>query len=384
LGTPTGDVYIYDAGIGNWTLVASFTAGGGAGSINALFYNSGQDRLYIGGLFDTCSANTFNNVCYIQNPNTSPAIPNVLLLSGDNGFNAQCNAITGESPADFVYFGGSFTQTFSSSLTLNYFGIYEQSTAIMTPTNGNSGDGFDNSVNNLDIIPGGGYVCATGFFTTFTSGGTPNTSPYCIIFTISGNAVSSVSLFDGGLGSLTTAIGGFDLIDNNGTYFYVGINQIYTNASYTINYLMELDLAGNPTPVGANAFNQTVTSFFYNYPSGYVDAVTTAGGSCNYYQAGTLYATLPSSNNYFVFQFENTGQTYFNLQGVGTQWAFTGSIANQFTLSSGRTIKYVGNTYTGGVNVPNPELGYNLLLNWNGSFYIVVGTPQSVGAWSYF
>ena len=46
-------------------------------------------------------------------------------------------------------------------------------------------------------------------------------------------------------------------------------------------------------------------------------------------------------------------------------------------------LDYLGGTICAtSVNNPSPQIGQNLLLNWNGSYYIIVGTPQ--GTWTFF
>jgi hypothetical protein len=380
-----GDVYMYDGT--NWTLVASFT--GNAGSIHALFYNSQNDRLYIGGSFTDCSypsaVPNLNNVCYIQSPSTTPTIPTQMVWSGgfDAGFNNSCNAIAGEGSNDYVYFGGNFNYTFNNVIQLQYFGCYQQSTNTITAINNNPGDGFGNNVYNLNYIPGSSYMCATGGFVTLTSGGVGFTSPYCITFQISTNVVNTVNILDGGATSLSTDIQGYDLIANNGTDFFVGIGyNTYNNGIDVINYLMVLTTNATSSTNGSNLYSDIIGSFFYNASAGYVEAVR-ANAPYTYFLSGSPYAVIPFQP--FLFRFQGSGLSYFNKQSDGTQWAFSGSNTNQFPLSGGRTIKYSGVTFSGGVNVlVTPEIGYNLLLNWNGSYYIVVGTPQSVGAWTFF
>ncbi len=384
LGTPNGDVYMYDGA--NWTLVASFT--GTAGTINALFYNSPNDRLYIGGSFTDCTypsaVPNLNNVCYIQTPSTTPTIPTQMVWAGGTnaGFNAQCNAIAGDGTGDYVYFGGNFNYTTGNVIQLQYFGCYQESTNTIVPINNQLGDGFDNQVYNLNYIAGSQVMCATGDFTTLVSGGGSFISQYCITFTISNNVVSAINILDGATTSLSSSIQGYDLIDNNGSNFFVGLgNQSYYNGANTINYLMNLSASAISGTDGANLYSDAIGSFFFNSSAGYVEAVT--AGSYTFFQNGSPYAVIPFQP--FLFRFFSSGLAYFNKQVDGTQWAFTGSYTNQFTLSPGRTIIYGGVTFSGGVNTSaNPLLGSNLLLNWNTAYYIVVGTPQSVGAWSFF
>jgi hypothetical protein len=382
LGTPNGEVYIYDGT--NWTLVASFT--GNAGTINALFYNTLNDRLYIGGSFTDCTypsaVPNLNNVCYIQSPSTTPTIPTQMVWAGgvDAGFNAQCNAIAGAGTGDYVYFGGNFDYTFNNFIQLQYFGCYQESTNIITPINGNPSDGFSSSVYNLNYLASVQCMCATGDFTVLTSGAVGFTSPYCITFTIATNAVSAINILDGGATSLSTSIQGYDLLKNNGANFLVGLgNQTYFNGVDTINYLMNMNSSAQSGTEGANLYSEAIGSFFYNGSAGYVEAVT--AGSYTYFQNGSPYAVIPFQP--FLFRFQFTGISYFNRQSDGTQWAFTGSFVNTFPLSGGRTIEYGGVTFSGGVNTSSaPFIGQNLLLNWNTAYYIVVGTPQ--GSWTFF
>ena len=366
VGTTAGDVYIYDAGLGNWLLVATFT--GNAGTINALYYNSHKDRLYIGGSFVDCSGavTNLNNVCYIQAPSTSSIAPTRMVWASqsDAGFNAQCNAITGESSADYIYFGGDFDYTFGNTIQLQRFGIYDGSTNVITPINGNSGDGFNGSVNNLDFLASGGYICATGDFTVLSVNSVGFTSNYCLTFTISGVNVGSVYILDGGSPTISNSIPGYDLIDNNGAEFFVGLgNQTYNGH----NYLMKVANSAVSESVGANSFTSQINSFFYNQSAGYVEAVQSAG----YFQNGSIYAVIPFSS--FVFRFKVTGVTWFNNQGAGTQWAFTGSNTNTFTLSGGRILIYNGTTYTGGITNNSPINGSTCLINWNTVEYMFVG-----------
>jgi hypothetical protein len=387
LGTPTGEVYVYDAGSNNWLIIASFT--GNSGTVNALFYNSLNDRLYIGGSFTDCASPfqpSLNNVCYIQSPTNSPVTPTQLIWAGqgDAGFNDQCNAIAGEGTADYVYFGGNFIFTFNNTIQLNYFGCYQESTNSIVAINNIPSDGFDNRVYNLNYMASGGYMCATGFFTLLTSNGFSIPSPYCILFIISNDVVSAIYQLDAGTTSLSSGISGFDLIDNNNSNFFVGIgNNQYNNGVGILNYLMELSLTGSSSQSGGNGYSGEIGSFFYNSSSGYVEAVTSSA-PYEYFQNGSLYATIPFQS--FIFRFISTGIVYFNNQGNGTQWAFTGSNINTFVLIVGRAIIYGGVTYTGGVVTGNaPVLGDNLLLNWNTAYYIVVsGIPNIGSAWTFF
>jgi len=235
-----------------------------------------------------------------------------------------------------------------------------------------NGEGFNGAVNNLDFL--GGTICATGDFTNMLSNSSNYNSQFCITFSISGYNVSAVYLFDGGSGSLAYQIPGYDLIKNNGGAFLVGAGQ---NSYAGADYFFQVSPTCIPSPLLATNLTSQIYSFIYT--SGIVYAVSSGG---YYYTNGALTATIPFSPYLFLASW--SGVQYFNNQGVGTQWAFNGSIANQFALQGGRTIKYVGGTFSGGVNCPVPELGYNLLLNWDGSYYIVVGTPQSVGAWTFF
>ena len=67
--------------------------------------------------------------------------------------------------------------------------------------------------------------------------------------------------------------------------------------------------------------------------------------------------------------------------GSGQIYAFTGSTLNNFSLMSGRTIQYNGNTYsTGWVISPSGDgYGFSSTLLWNGGFYfptsIIAGNP---------
>jgi hypothetical protein len=378
LGTSTGELYIYDSGISNWILLNTFTGFGQ--SINALHYNAFSDRLYIGGSFDTCSGNNFNNVCYISNPtSTTPQIPNQLVWTGqaDNGFNNTCNAITGDL-ATFIYFGGNFDYTFNNTIQLNYFGGYDESTGVISPLNGNSADGFNAKIYNLDYMATGGFICATGDFTVLSSVSVNYTSNYCITFTFSSPmTIGAVYPLDNGLTSISNPIQVYDAIKNDGGVFYVGLgNQTYNNGALTINYLMSLSGIGNSNIVGNNNYTGEVLSFFYNATSSNVEAVT----STEYYVNGDLIATIPFTS--FLFYSVNNSASYFNNQSNGSQWAFNGTSSNIFSLQSGRTLIYNGTTYTGGLTSTSPQIGFNMLLNWNTAFYIVVGNP--VGNWTFF
>jgi hypothetical protein len=376
LGTTTGELYIYDNTINQWAVINSFTGLGQ--SINALHYNAYSDRLYIGGSFDTCSGNNFNNVCYIQNPTAPiPQIPIQLVWTGqaDNGFNNTCNAITGDL-ADFIYFGGNFDYTYGNTIQLNYFGCYYEPTNVIAPINGNLGDGFSSGVYNLDYISTGGSVCATGSFTTLSSYGTGFSSPYCIIFSFSSLiTIGAIYPLDGNFTAISNPIQVYDAIKNDGSGFYVGLgNQTYNNGSLTINYLMNLSGIGNSN-AGNNNYSSEVLSFFYNFNSSNVEAVT----STEYYVNANLYSVIPFTS--FLFYFNNS-ISYFNNQSNGSQWAFNGTSYNTFALSGGRTLIYNGVTYTGGLTSTSPQIGFNMVLNWNTAFYIVVGSP--VGFWGFF
>lgn len=372
VGLENGEVWVYDVGLGNWALYASFSSGFSP-AVSALHYDFYYDRLYIGGTFDSAvypvAVTALNNVCYIQTPTATPAIVTQLAWAGasDPGFNSHCYAITGDTNTGYIYFAGDFTWTYNNSIQLNYFGAYYQVTNTITPANGNSGDGFNGSIWNIDFISGANYICVTGGFNTLTSGGGSNYSPYCLSFGVSGNSIGAISLFDGGAGTLSSPIDNcWDCIDNNGSNFFVALgNNTYSG----VNYLAECPYASMvPAVVGAGAFNAKVTSLYYNFSSGYTEVVTASNSQ--YIQNGNLYATLPWTP--WVFRFRETGQTWFNRQATGTQWAFLGSTANTFVLQSGRTIKSGGVTYTGGIASTTPVDGNTLLLNWNGVEYFIV------------
>lgn len=303
--------------------------------INALHYCAVSDRLYIGGSFNACttpfSGSTYNNVADISAPSTASIIPNNLVWSGNSngGFNGACNAIT-EDGVLTIYFGGSFTQNADTTQVLNYFGCYNQSTNVLTPIDANSSNGFDNNVYNLNYLSG--HVCATGHFSTITTGGVPTSSPYCVTFAILGDVAGSVSQFDFGSGVLTVPIGGtyYDLIDNDGTEFIVAIQEVFNATVGVCNYLIKVAPNGGASPLGSNAITSTITSFYRKTSTG----LTHALDSANIYYIDNLLAT-PMGNPYFVFNFNLSDTVYFNLQGVGTQWAFVGSSANTFYLEEG-------------------------------------------------
>ena len=163
------------------------------------------------------------------------------------------------------------------------------------------------------------------------------------------------------------------MITNNGSAFLVGAGQ---NSYGSADFFFQVDINCIPSPYLGTNLNSQIYSFIYT--GGVVYAVSSGG----YYSDGALTANIPFSSYLFLASW--SGVQYFQQQGVATQWAFNGSSSNSFALQGGRTIKYVGGTFSGGVNCPVPQDGYNILLNWNGTNYIVVGTPQSVGAWSYF
>ena len=367
LGTNNGEIYCYDSGIGNWTLVAQFN-----GQIFALFYAAGYDRLYIGGSFTACNTpstpNVYANVAYIPAPSISQIIPNNLIWSGNTlgGFNAVCNAITGNG-ADNVYFGGTFTQNADNSQVLNYFGCYNQSTNVLSPIDNNSSNGFNSPVYNLDYISGSFTMCATGYFTTITTAGIPTSSQYCVTFVIVGNAVTGVSQFDGSYNVLTVPIGGsyYDLIDNDGTDFIVAVQEVYPSNVGNLNYLMKVATNGTALSLGSNAITSPITSSFRKVTTGLNHTLTTAG---EYYIDGLL-ATAGMSG-YFTFNYIGSDTVYFNLQGTGSQWAFVGSSANTFLFGGGRQLQwYNGSIFTTGYLAQTPTNGSTLLLNWNGTYY---------------
>ena len=380
LGTSNGEVYCYDVALNNWTLVAQFN-----GVVNALYYAVGYDRLYIGGSFSACSnpftPNTYSNVAYIPAPSTSLIIPDNLIWSGNSfgGFNGSVNAITGNG-ADNVYFGGNFTFNADITLTLNFFACYDQPTNVLSPMDNNSSNGFNGAVFNLDWL--GSYICATGQFTTITAGGVPTTSFYCVVFAISGNVVSTVSALDGGSTSLASGIGGYDFIDNDGTEFLVVINQSYTSpASGTVYNLIRVSTSGISSVSGSNSIFNPITSFFRKTTTGQTHALTNAN---DYYIDSALATAMGTS--YFTFNYIGSDTVYFNLQGVGSQWAFVGASYNNFLLLGGRSILwYNGSVFTTGYLAQNPNYGATLLLNWNGTYYVQIcslGSPTSWGPYT--
>jgi hypothetical protein len=379
LGTNNGEVYCYDVALNNWTLVAQFN-----GAITALFYAVGTDRLYIGGSFNACSnpstANTYGNVAYIPAPSTSSIIPDNLIWSGNTlgGFNNSVLAITGDG-ADNVYFGGAFITNADNTISLNYFACYDQPTNVISPLDNNSSNGFDNPVYNLDWLLG--TICATGQFNTITTGGVPTTSPYCVVFAISGNAVSSVNALDGGATTLATAIGGYDFIDNDGSEFIVVINQSYSAPAGNLFYLIRVSTLGVSSVSGSNSIFNSITSFFRKTTTGSTHAITNAN---DYYIDSALATAMGTS--YFTFNYIGSDTVYFNLQGVGSQWAFVGASYNNFLLGGGRQILwYNGTVFTTGYLAQTPTYGATLLLNWNGTYYVQIcslGSPTSWGPYT--
>ena len=376
LGTNNGEIYCYDVTFNGWTLVAQFN-----GAITALFYAVGTDRLYIGGSFSSCSnpssANAYGNVAYIPAPSTSLIIPDNLIWSGasNGGFNNSCLAITGDG-ADNVYFGGNFTNNADNSLILNFFACYEQPTNVLSALDNNTSNGFNGTVLNLDFLSG--TICATGNFTNITTSGVPTTSPYCVVFAISGNAVSSVNALDGGATTLATAIGGYDFIDNDGTDFIVVINQSYSSPAGNLFYLIKVSVSGVSSVSGSNSIFNSITSFFRKVSTGSTHAITNAN---DYYIDSALATAMGTS--YFTFNYIGSDTVYFNLQGVGSQWAFVGASYNNFLLGGGRQILwYNGSVFTTGYLAQTPNYGATLLLNWNGTYYVQICSLGSPTAWN--
>ena len=376
LGTTNGEVYCYDVAFNNWTLVAQFN-----GQINALFYDVGFDRLYIGGGFNACSnpstANTYGNVAYIPTPSTSSIIPDNLIWSGSSngGFNTSVFAITGDG-VNNVYFGGAFTTNADASLILNYFACYDQTTNIVAAIDNNSTNGFDGAVYNLDWLST--YICATGQFGTITTGGIPTSSPYCVVFSISGNIVSGVFALDGGSTTLSTGISGFDFIDNDGSEFLVVINQSYSAPAGTFFNLMKVNTLGVSSVSGSNSIFNPITNFFRKVSTGSTHALT---NTLDYYIDSALATAM--GNSYFTFNYIGSDTVYFNLQGTGSQWAFVGASYNNFLLGGGRQILwYNGSVFTTGYLAQMPVFGANLLLNWNGTYYVQICSIGSPTAWN--
>jgi hypothetical protein len=378
LGTNCGEVYIYNASSLNWKLI--FQLNGNASEIRSLYYKGNEDRLYVGGSFGDClipssSPTLYNNVCYLPSASStfSQTTPTAIIWSGapQAGFNGAVNAITSDN--NTIWFGGDFTADANNAIGCSYIAVYESGPNTLTPLNLTAGDGFDGAVNNLDYL--GGHICATGNFanmisSTFFTGQTFY-SPYCVTFLISsGYSVASVFVFDNGAGTLAYQIPGYDLIKNNGSAFLLGIGQ---NSYAGADFFFQLSLTAIPSPFLATNLTSQIYSFIYT--SGTVYAVSSGG----YYSDGALTATIPFSSYLFLANWNTT--PYFNNQGVGTQWAFNGSVANVFTLVAGGLI-YNGTSYGTSINNPSPLLGQNLTLNWNGTYYIVVGTP--LGTWTFF
>ena len=223
-----------------------------------------------------------------------------------------------------------------------------------------------------------GSICATGDFTNITAGGVPTDSSYCLVFAISGNAVSSVNALDGGSTSLSVAISGVDLIDNDGTGFIVAIDQSYN----TLNYLMKVTTLGvSSSSSVSNSISAPITSFFRKVSTGNTHALTNAN---NYYIDGALATAM--GNSYFTFNYIGSDTVYFNLQGTGSQWAFVGASYNNFLLGGGRQIQwYDGTIFNTGYLAQTPNAGATLLLNWNGTYYNQIcslGSPTSWGPYT--
>ena len=91
-------------------------------------------------------------------------------------------------------------------------------------------------------------------------------------------------------------------------------------------------------------------------------------------------------NSYFTFNYIGSDTVYFNLQGVGSQWAFVGASYNNFLLGGGRQILwYNGSVFTTGYLAQTPNYGATLLLNWDGTYYVQIcslGSPTSWGPYT--
>lgn len=378
LGTSSGEIYIYDVAGNNWSLVAQFN-----GQINALYYAVGYDRLYIGGSFTACSnpstANAYGYTAYIQSPSVALIVPDNLTWSGATlgGFNASVNAITGDT-GDNVYFGGLFTANADNTgLVLSYFACYDQPTLVISAIDNISGFGFDNYVYNLDWLAG--TICATGQFFSITTGLGVTTSPYCVVFAISGNAVSSINALDGGgTYTLTFGISGWDFIDNDGSEFIVAINQSYSGASGSLYNLIRVSTLGLSSSSGSNSIFDPITSFFRKTSTGQTHALTNAN---NYYIEANFATAM--GNSYFTFNLLNSDIVYFNKQGIGSQWAFLGSGYNNFLFGGGRQLLWFnGTTFNTGYQAQIPTNGASLLLNWNGVYYTQICNIGSPTIWS--
>ena len=222
------------------------------------------------------------------------------------------------------------------------------------------------------------YICATGQFSTITAGGIPSTSPYCVVFSISGNAVSGVFALDGGATALTSGISGFDLIDNDGSEFIVATNQAYASPSGTFFYLMKVNTLGVSSVSGSNSIFDPITNFFRKVSTGSTHALTNAN---DYYIDSALATAM--GNSYFTFNYIGSDTVYFNLQGIGSQWAFQGASYNNFLLGGGRQIQwYNGSVFTTGYLATTPTFGSTLLLQWNGTYYNQICSLGSPTAWN--
>jgi len=373
LGTINGEVYMFDTGTNNWFLITQLD-----GPINALFYENSTGFLYIGGQFFNCivpapAGSVFNYICYIPSPTIAVVTPAEIFFNGSGtaGFNNSVNAITSDG-GNNIYFGGDFTADSTYITLCSYFAVYYSAGNNLYALNASNGNGFDDSVNNLNYL--GGVVCATGAFSNMLYGGTTY-SPYCITFQISGYSTSTIYPFDGGMGTLSSLIPGFDLIKNDGTDFYVGAgSNVYNFSMY---YFFRLTQSCIPIAYGT-PLPSPLTNFYWKAPGVIysVDAVA-------YYNDGVLISTIPWAS--YIFYFDYGSLIYFNYQGVGSQWAFNGPTSNWFSLQNGRVLK-IGNGQWTNIFCATPYQGYNMLINWNPAlnFYVPVGVPfpNFGGTWS--
>jgi len=363
LGCESGNVYWFDGS--NWTLVATFN-----GSVRCVYWSSYQNKLYVGGKFDTSTFPAYvgglNNVCWTQYPNTfySIGVDTWNNYSG-NGFNGAVNAIT--SDGNFIYFGGEFDNIYTGSLYCPYFACYDyNATQYIYDLGGyGGGGGFDNYVYSINKI--NDTLVVAGQFTSVNSNIGSTGVNFCIgllMFNgLNGHLVNTYNYLANGASTLSYPITTYDAVKTDGsTYFYISSNDIFNG----LNYLFQAPYYSIPSnsAIGANAYDTQQTSFNLN------GGVQSVGGNSRYFLNGTEIATFPFG--VYIYWNVNYSRQEFLDTGSGTIYYFSGSNTNTFSLQGSRTLISTGTTYSGGWRITPSGNGYGCsgVLLWNGSYYV--------------
>jgi hypothetical protein len=338
------------------------------GKINALKEFNGF--LYIVGEFntETNTSTTCNGIAKIDGSNVFYQITwtNV----GGNGFNAKVRCLE-TTASGYLYIGGDFTNTDTSSQGLNYIGIVDSGDNLycMDASSGtSSGYGFDNFVlfikenatapnvliiggdfSNMNTAFGGFSVARNAIWTTTGSYDTDGgNTPYEVV---SMNAVSRCVTTNGSQvyigGDFTSLTYGDYLVtfEWNGST-YIEVSNPYGGASSPVNLILQ----------DGGVFWTTTSNELYD--QGVLQGVSPTGFNWSAIIAGIwgskIFSTSGASQNPYIGYFINNSQTV------------SITLVPPYTIQNGTT------NYTGGVNLNAKGASVDMIYNTSETAYYVV------------